>query len=137
MLKNQKPTRRVVRVLIINKKRKMLLARQATRMQWHLPGGKIKLFENPIFAARREVKEETGLRCFRIRMLHIEFIEHKTENEEVWCYRGYITQNEDPRPDGREIDQLKWLSLKETSQVTLTDTTRHLLQNLALIKLFV
>ena len=132
-----KPLRRVVRVLIPNEKRKVLFARQADREQWHFPGGNIKENEKPITAARREAKQETGLYCNRLRWIRTEYLSHENEDEEIWCYRGSVKNYREMKPDGSEIDLLKWCGLKTTKRLHLTDTNSLLLQNIAIISLFV
>jgi 8-oxo-dGTP pyrophosphatase MutT (NUDIX family) len=133
-----KPLRRVVRVFILKGKRKeVLLARQADRGQWHFTGGNVKEDEEPITAARREAKQETGLFCDRLRYIHTEYLSHENENEEIWCYRGYPKSFRGMRPDGKEIDQLQWCSLHTVKNLHLTDTTSLLLQNITIISQFV
>ncbi len=137
MLAIEKPIRRVARILVINKRRQILLARQTLRQLWHFPGGNVKPNENPWAAALRGMADETGLIIVELELIRIEFIEHPHEVEEVWCFHGITKTNRRARPDESEIDQLKWYSLRAAQGISLTDTTRLLLQNISIIKLFV
>lgn len=59
------PTRIVpaVAVAVVNDAGQLLMIRRTDNDQWAIPGGQQEVGETPVQAARREVLEETGIRC--------------------------------------------------------------------------
>lgn len=59
------PTRIVpaVSVAVVNDAGQLLMIRRSDNDQWAIPGGKQEVGETPVEAARREVREETGILC--------------------------------------------------------------------------
>jgi 8-oxo-dGTP pyrophosphatase MutT (NUDIX family) len=60
-----RPTRIVpaVAVAVVNDTGQLLMIRRTDNDQWAIPGGQQEVGETPVEAARREVHEETGIRC--------------------------------------------------------------------------
>jgi 8-oxo-dGTP pyrophosphatase MutT (NUDIX family) len=52
-----------VSVAVINDRRQLLMIRRTDNNQWAIPGGAQEVGETPLEAARREVREETGIIC--------------------------------------------------------------------------
>ena len=93
----------------------VLLVHRPRYDDWSLPKGKLEPGESFREAARREIEEETGLRCSLGEELEpAVYTDHKGRRKIV---RWYLMQPEAHsgagfRPND-EVDELRWLSLEE------------------------
>jgi ADP-ribose pyrophosphatase YjhB (NUDIX family) len=94
----------------------VLLVRNEGDAGWADPGGKVELGENYATAARRELREETGVDCelTGIRELHeIENVEGDADGESIFevivVFDGDYAGGE-PRPRDGEIAEIGWFS---------------------------
>lgn len=116
---------------------RLLLVRRANapgKGLWSIPGGLIELGEKAVEAAKREVKEETGLD------IEIEQLAHISDNiirdkrgriayhYVIVDYLGHVTGGVlKPTTD---IDDARWVEQKNLNQYPLTKTLRSILTKL-------
>lgn len=129
--------KKVVRVILLNDNLEMLLVRQKTRQLWQFPGGIISAKENPLAAAKRELHEETNIRLNRLKLIHTETVQTGVVEEVIYTFFGTLGKTKAMAPDGKEIDKLAWTSIQNSFNLRLTDTTKILMSNVAIIELFV
>jgi 8-oxo-dGTP diphosphatase len=129
--------KKVVRIILLNDNLEMLLVRQKTRQLWQFPGGIISAKENPLAAAKRELREETNIRLNRLKLIHTETVQTGVVEEVIYTFFGTLGKTKAMAPDGKEIDKLAWTSIQNSFNLPLTDTTKILMSNVAIIELFV
>lgn len=131
------PIKKLSRLILLNEEKKLLLGRQAKRRLWHFIGGGVDKGESPKMAMLREAKQEANITCSKLELVHTETITWQDHIEEIDCFRGYAKNTDQMKPDYVEIDALGWTTIHNTTRFALTNTTRLLLQNIAIIRQFV
>lgn len=131
------PTKEVVRVILVNPQKEMLLVKQASRGLWQFPGGLLDAGESVEKAALRELREETNISSRRAKLVHTEIISLETLHETIYCLSVKTKRDMTPKPDGKEICAIRWIPLQKINKLRLTVTTRRLLQNISIIELLV
>lgn len=91
----------------------LLVVHRPDRDDWSLPKGKVDPGEDDEACARREVEEETGLRCAVGGPAgEVEYVDSRGRPKVVRYW--YMTAEGDPRiPDGDEVDDVRWVSLRD------------------------
>lgn len=96
------------------------------RADWSFPKGKLDPGESFEDCARREVLEETGLRCELDRFLgHTEYRDRKGRPKVVAYWLMYVTGG--AFEPNREVDELRWVSLDEAAGLLSYGRDRELL----------
>ncbi|QZH73973.1 MAG: NUDIX domain-containing protein [Erythrobacter sp.] len=98
---------------------------------WSLPGGGLGKGENPVEAARREMREELGCELEAVKCVLVaqEVLSGAPHTAHVFTARPLS----EPRADQREIDALRWIVRDELAQADLTRVTRRRLGELGLL----
>lgn len=103
----------VVRIVVQRTPGEILALRKLDNKRWELPGGKIKANEDRFEAAKREVKEETGLKIDEFSDL----ARVEIEDGKQGCANAFIVHSE--LKDSQEIalsaehDKMKWVEPEE------------------------
>ncbi|MQT88048.1 NUDIX domain-containing protein [Pseudomonas helleri] len=92
--------------------------------EWSLPGGKIEQMEQPLEAARRELREETTLTLEGEQLLG-----HFAFKSEEHLYRMPVIASIRPIPSD-EIVECRWFTLEELQQVAVKPTNVKLLNRI-------
>lgn len=129
--------KKVVRAILLYDNKEMLLVRQKARQLWQFPGGIIHAGEEPHQAVLREVREETKLRLKNLALIHTEKVLTDVVEEVIFTFFGTIGKSKTLAPDCKEIDMIARTTIALAFDMPLTDTTKLLLSNLAIIELFV
>lgn len=91
--------------------------------KWCLPGGNIKHGEEPMAAAAREVKEETGIICTPIKVFNI------NKNYVVLCLADSLQRHK--LSPNNEFDKLKLFRYSELRSLNIYDSTLKILRFLS------
>jgi 8-oxo-dGTP pyrophosphatase MutT (NUDIX family) len=106
------------------------LVHRPVHQDWSYPKGKLEDGETHEEAARREVREETGMSCRLLRFVgHVEYTDRKGRPKVVayWVMApesGSFAVN-------AEVDELRWLSLADAGEVLTYQRDRDLLSVVA------
>jgi 8-oxo-dGTP pyrophosphatase MutT (NUDIX family) len=123
------------RVLLVGQYRYTLSA-----YSWEIPEGGAAEGEEPLEAARRELREETGCSAGRWELLLRAHLSNSVSDEEAFCYLATDLQQGTACPEGTERLQVRWVPLAEAlaraARGEITDALSLLgLQRLALLRL--
>ena len=117
-----------VSTLVQDSAGRVLLVYENDADAWSTPGGSIEVDEVPEDAARREVREETGLTVRLEEIVTVlggpEFHTHYKNGDEVayvvTVYRGTPAGGE-LRPDRFEVSDAQWFAVGELSSLPLSN----------------
>ncbi len=102
--------------IIIRENKLLLVHQNYGNFRWILPGGHVEPHELPTEAAIREVYEETKIKAKIQGLVAVRNLVNETVNNTSLIYQMTpITENE-PIPDGQEIDQAGFFALPEIMQ---------------------
>ena len=97
---------------------------------WSLPKGKLDEGEDFEQAARREVEEETGMRCRVGRKLGDTSYHDRKDRPKLVRYFEMHEEGGEFEPND-EVDELRWLSLAEAREILTYEFDRQLLAELS------
>lgn len=100
---------------------------------WSLPKGKLDAGESFEDAARREVEEETGLRCALDRELSpVSYTDHRKRPKLVRYWMMSVVGSATGRAvPNDEVDELRWCTLAEAERLLSYDHDRDLVRSLS------
>ncbi len=99
---------------------------------WEIPEGGCPEGEDPLRAAQRELREETGIRAGRWQLLGGAYLSNSAADEyAVWFLATELTAGE-PQPDADEILELRRVPLRQALDMVLNGQITDALSHLAL-----
>ncbi len=116
-----------VKVIIRHKDEILLIKNTYGYRKWNLPGGGIKKNENKATAAKREAKEEVGIKLKDVKPAG-SFLNNKEYiKDTVFIYLSSV-ENKNIKTDKKEIQEAAWFPLKKLPPKD--ECTNTLLQSL-------
>ena len=116
---------------VIARGHEVLLVRHTygPRTRWELPGGGVKRREEPLDAARREIREELGIDVDDWRLLGDLFERIERKRDRLWCYATELGDQRIVR-DEAEIAEVRWFDRDRPP----AETARYVRRILALAR---
>jgi len=104
---------RAVAVVPIDERGRVLLVGQYRYTldfySWEVPEGGADGDEDPLEAARRELREETGYTAGRWELLLRAHMSNSVSDEEAFCYLATDLRPGEASPEGTELLQVRWV----------------------------
>lgn len=108
-----RPSTKGVKVLIFNHKNQVLMIRLSYYPDsWTFPGGGVDTGENSRSAAKREVKEEVGIKLSKIDFITTLDFKHEHKKDTVFVYQATV-ESVEVEIDEKEVVEADWFSLEE------------------------
>ncbi len=118
-----------VGALIIRDEQVLLVERSIPPVgRWTLPSGWIEQDENLAMAVVREVKEETDLDCTPVGIVCIRNMPRPGRNETYVCFLCEVSPEAQPRADGVESAQARFVSPADFNALDVSVFTRFLVE---------
>jgi 8-oxo-dGTP diphosphatase len=112
-----------VAMLLVEKEGRFLLAVRTKKPFpgcWSFPGGHVEKGETPYEAAKRELKEETGLDA-DIEKKEVHYSEQEADiAHRHLCHIFRVKSFKGNEMTGDDVDEMKWFSLEEIKKLDLT-----------------
>lgn len=101
-------------VILVKNADKFLLGRRRDSKKLSFPAGHINHLETPREAAKRELKEETGLDSTKLKLIGVD---HVKPGHMVYVYSAAAAGDLDPKNDpDKEFSKLSYLDLSNISE---------------------
>ncbi len=88
-------------------KDEILLVKHSYRRFWYMPGGAVDGNESPIVAAKREVFEETNIKCDNLELFGFYYSKQKNHDDYTALYIAKLDEEPKFLADGKEISEIK------------------------------
>lgn len=114
---------RVAAVLFLADRERILLVKRGVipeKGRWALPAGFVDLGEHPEAAARREMREETGLEVEIVRLLNLEF----DPDSKVMTLLYRVRQVGGALAAGDDVDDARWFTRDGLPDLAFESTRR-------------
>jgi 8-oxo-dGTP pyrophosphatase MutT (NUDIX family) len=113
---------RAVAVVALDEQDRVLLVGQyrytLDLYSWEVPEGGAGEGEEPLAAARRELREETGYSADRWELVARLHLSNSVSDEEGFCYLATGLRHGDAEPEGTEQLQVRWVPFAEALAMT-------------------
>ncbi len=108
-------------MMAVDDEKRILLVKQyrlpADKYLWELPAGKLDEGENPLQAARRELKEETGYKARKWSRLASFFVSPGYVQEKMTIFLAEDLTAGEPEPMDDEQIETHWFKRKEVAEM--------------------
>jgi len=122
----------VVGAIIFNAQGEVLICKSTKyHTKYIIPGGHIELGESMEDALVREVKEETGLDVYDLKLISLKDSAESKEIDPHFIFIDYICRTDSTDITlNHELDSYAWISLDELDDYDLGSFVKHLLEEL-------
>jgi 8-oxo-dGTP pyrophosphatase MutT (NUDIX family) len=104
------------------------------RYSWEIPEGGGPLHEEPLAAAQRELREETGLAARRWSLLGTTHLSNSVSDEEALYYLAEELEQGEAEPEGSEQLALRWVEFDEALRMVQAGEITDALSVIALLQ---
>ncbi len=87
---------------------------------YEIPAGKLNKGEDPMLAAKRELEEETGVKCEKIRLLYETYPTPGYTNERIYIYYAEGGERVQAHLDEGEFLDVEWIELDQVKEMIKT-----------------
>ena len=84
---------------------------------YEIPAGKLNEGENPMLAAQRELEEETGIQCKRLKLLFVAYPTPGYTDEKIYIYRAFEGVKTARNLDEGEFVDTVWIELDKVKEM--------------------